>query len=126
MEWDREISHFDAPLREISIEELQEQADEVDYLTPREFAKLINVAPQQVYGWIRKGVIVDERCQCGRRVVQVSRAQATLQARKSARGEVLDTRPDRPPDEGLGPDVFEELSQTDSLQGSGNPIREEA
>lgn len=115
LEWDNEISHFAMPLRDISLEELQEQADEVDYLTPREFAKLIDVAPQQVYSWIRKGVINDERCQCGRRVVCVSVAKTTLQARKASRGEKLDTRPDRPGVSGLGSDVHENVSQADSL-----------
>jgi hypothetical protein len=81
-------------LSDISIEELQEQADEVDFLTPREFAKLVHVLPQQVYAWIRRGVLVAERCQCGRTVICVSRAQASLQARARIRGEILDTRPD--------------------------------
>src|SRR5215467_11712014 len=113
------------PLKHTTIEELQEQADEVDFLTPREFAKLIDVAPQQVYAWIRKGIIQDERCKCGRRVVQVSRAQKTLQARKSQRGEVLDTRPDKPGLSGLGVDVCEDVPQEDSLQGLDNSVREE-
>ena len=81
-------------LKETSIEELKEQADEVDYLTPREFAKLVEVLPQQVYAWIRKGVLNAEQCKCGRTVVQVSRALKTLEARARTRGEVLDTRPD--------------------------------
>jgi hypothetical protein len=94
MDWDKEISHFDAPLREISIEELQEQADEVDYLTPREYSKLISVAPQQVYQWLRKGVLKDERCQCGRRVICVSLANKTLQTRTRHKDGNVDTRPD--------------------------------
>ena len=83
-----------ASLKETSIEELKEQADAVDYLTPREFAKLIDVLPQQVYAWIRKGVLAAGQCKCGRTVVQVSRALKTLEARARVRGEVLDTRPD--------------------------------
>lgn len=82
-------------LQHISVEELQEQADQVDYLTPREFAKLINVLPQQVYGWIRRGVLVDEQCRCGRTVIQVSRAVRTLQTRAIKRGEIMDTRADQ-------------------------------
>jgi hypothetical protein len=81
-------------LSDLTIEELQEQADDVDYLTPREFAKLIHVLPQQVYGWIRRGVLEAERCTCGRTVICVSRAQATLAARARARGDILDTRAD--------------------------------
>lgn len=99
------MQHLNLPLSGITIEELEEQAQEVDYLTPRELGKLLDIAPQQVYGWIRKGVLVAERCQCGRTVVRVSRAKATLQARARQRGEILDTRPDAPGDEGHWPDL---------------------
>jgi hypothetical protein len=83
----------DPPLEGISIEELQEQADEVGFLTPREFAKLVNIAPQQVYAWIRKGVIESERCKCGRRVVEVERALAVVEERGRAKIS-LDSRSD--------------------------------
>jgi len=81
-------------LKETSLDELKEQADEVGYLTPREFAKLIGVLPQQVYAWIRKGVLSAEQCKCGRSIIQVPRALKTLEARSRVRGEALDTRPD--------------------------------
>jgi|SRR5579875_125305 len=91
-------------LKAISVEELQEQADEVDYLTPREFAKLQGVHAQQVYNWIRKGVIEAERCKCGRTVVCVSKAKAALDKKKRARGEII--RPeDDPQNVGRGSDV---------------------
>jgi excisionase family DNA binding protein len=105
MNWDKEINHLGQSLNTISVEELQEQADEVDYLTPREFAKLIGVKPQQVYMWIRKGVLEPERCQCGRTLVRVSKSKAIIQARKIARGQILDNRPDGLGNEGLGLDV---------------------
>lgn len=118
MDWDKEISHLGGnTLAEISIEELQEQADEVDYLTPREFAKLIGVKPQQIYMWLRKGVLEPERCQCGRTLVRVSRSQAILQARKVSRGEVLDTRADQQSGpEGYGLDLHNDLPQEDQIQ----------
>jgi hypothetical protein len=103
------------PLKATSVEELQEQADEVDYLTPREFAKLIGVKPQQVYAWLRKGILDAERCKCGRTILCVSKSQATLAARKIARGEVVDSRPDAPGDEGSGVDVHEDMPQKDRL-----------
>lgn len=88
-----EIPDDNASLAGITIDELQEQADEVGFLTPREFAKLIGIAPQQVYAWIRKGVIQDERCKCGRRVVEVTKAKALVEERSRARAS-LDTRSD--------------------------------
>lgn len=114
------LSEVLQPLKNTSIEELQEQADEIDFLTPREFAKLMGVKPQQVYQWIRKDVLVAERCKCGRTVVCVSKAKATLEARKISRGEVVDNRADQPGDEGFGSAVLvddvPELSQEDSIQ----------
>src|SRR6201984_283740 len=65
------LSEEAQPLKAISIEELEEQAEEVDYLTPREFAKLLGIYPQQVYNHIRKGVYEAERCKCGRVVICV-------------------------------------------------------
>jgi hypothetical protein len=81
-------------IRQTSVEELQEQADEVDYLTPIEYAKLIDVKPQQVYGWIRRGVIASEQCKCGRTIVCVSLANKVLAARRRAREGNVDVRPD--------------------------------
>jgi hypothetical protein len=83
----------DPPLAGISIDELQEQADEVGFLTPREFAKLVSIAPQQVYSWIRKGVIESERCKCGRRVVHVARAKGVVEERGRTKISI-DTRSD--------------------------------
>ena len=109
------LSEVIQPLKNTSVEELQEQADDIDYLTPREFAKLQGVKPQQVYQYIRKGVLVAERCKCGRTVICVSKAKATLEARKVQRGELVDSRPDATGDEGLGDDLHEDMSQEDTL-----------
>lgn len=82
-------------LKATSVEELKEQADEVDFLTPREFAKLRGVQPQQVYGWIRKGVIEAENCKCGRTIVCVSKSTAILNKRKRDVGQIVDPEPDK-------------------------------
>jgi hypothetical protein len=86
-------------LKSISVEELQEQADEIDFLTPREFAKLRGVRPQQVYKWIRDGVIEAERCKCSRTVVCVSKAQAVLNRRARELGNLIDPTDDPRHDE---------------------------
>lgn len=77
-------------LKSISVEELEEQAFDVDYLTPREFAKLLSVHPQQIYTWIRKGILEAERCKCGRTVLCVSKSRATLDRRNRALGRIVD------------------------------------
>lgn len=84
----RLMDEFQA-LKAISVEELQEQADEVDYLTPRELAKLLGVHPQQVYTWIRKGQLEAERCKCGRTVVCVSKTRAMLEKRQRELGKIV-------------------------------------
>jgi hypothetical protein len=67
-------------LDQTSVEELEEQAGAVDYLTPREFAKLVGIRGEQIYGYIRKGIIEPERCQCGRTVIRVSTAKEALES----------------------------------------------
>jgi hypothetical protein len=81
-------------LKAISVEELKEQAEEEDYLTPREFAKLMGVFPQQVYTWIRKGVFQAEKCKCGRTVVCVSAAQAAINKKARELGKFVDPKDD--------------------------------
>jgi hypothetical protein len=88
------VSRRVLPPRKVSQEELQEQADEIDYLTPREYAQLRGIAPQLVYYYIRNGIISDERCRCGRTVVCVSTSDKAIQTRKGARGQNVDTRSD--------------------------------
>lgn len=89
------LSEEAQPLKAISIEELEEQAEEVDYLTPREFAKLLGIYPQQVYNHIRKGVYEAERCKCGRVVVCVSKAKIALARRDRELGRYI--RPEDDP-----------------------------
>ena len=76
-------------LKSISVEELEEQAEEIDYLTPREFAKLLGIFPQQVYSHIRKGVYEAERCKCGRVVICVSKAKQALARRDRELGRYI-------------------------------------
>lgn len=52
--------------------ELQDQADEVGKLTPREYARLRGMAPQLVYYHIRQDHIELETCICGRKVIDVA------------------------------------------------------
>lgn len=71
--------------------ELEDQAQEVGKLSPREFAKLIGVAPQMVYYYIRTGKIELEYCICGRKVVDVKLATNVFESRKKG---IVDIKPD--------------------------------
>jgi hypothetical protein len=87
---------------ELSMDELLEVMEKGDledlaeqtHLTPIEYAKLRGMTPQVVYYHIRRGTIKDERCKCGRRVVEVRSADEALQAKARASGRVVDTRDD--------------------------------
>lgn len=75
-------------LKALSKTDLEEKAKKYDLLTPREFAKLIGVHPQQVYQKIRKGFFTVETCDhCGNRaLIRVSQAIAALEKRERALG----------------------------------------
>src|SRR6516164_3827613 len=79
---------------DLELFELKDQAEEVGFLTPREYAKARGMNPQLVYYYIRTGAIKDERCKCGRRVLDVRATDETLQTKAATRGRVLDTRSD--------------------------------
>jgi hypothetical protein len=85
------VSAFEPPTE---LDEIQDQADEVGKLTPREYAKLRGMSPQLVYYYIRNKVVTEERCVCGRRVVDVKAADEALAAQTRKRGSGLDTRSD--------------------------------
>lgn len=74
---------FDEP--DLELEDIAEQARIVGKLTPIEFARLNGVAPQQIYAWIRAGVLETERCICGRKVLDVVTAQEVLEMRRRKR-----------------------------------------
>jgi hypothetical protein len=82
---------------ELELYDIGEQAKTVGKLTPREYAKLHDKAPQLIYYHIRQGHIELEWCICGRRVVDVKTVDAffqTLQASKKIQGFDVDTRSD--------------------------------
>jgi hypothetical protein len=102
--------------------DLEDQAEEVGYLTPREYAKLRGMAPQLVYYYIRTGVIKDELCRCGRRVVQVSTADEALQEKARQRGGALDARSDELRAEGGQGTVLPRVQETDPVEEPGNDV----
>lgn len=60
------------------LEDLEDQVKEVGKLTPREYARLRDIAPQLVYYYIRNKVIELEYCVCGRRVIDVKTTDEIL------------------------------------------------
>jgi hypothetical protein len=59
---------------DMELDDIQEQADEIGYLTPREYAKLNGLNPQLVYYYIRTKKIEVEHCKCGRKVIHIEAA----------------------------------------------------
>lgn len=57
--------------------ELDELSD-MEKLTPREFARLVDMSPQLVYYHIRAGHLTTEVCICGRKVLDVALARKVL------------------------------------------------
>lgn len=43
-------------------------------LSPRDYGKLRGMAPQLVYYHLRQGHLDEERCECGRKVIDVKKA----------------------------------------------------
>ena len=56
--------------------EIEDQAETVGKLTPREYAKIRHMQPQLVYYHIRNGHFDLELCVCGRKVVDVAKTDA--------------------------------------------------
>jgi hypothetical protein len=86
---DDDIIESEADLERL---ELVDQAEEVGFLTPREYAKLHGMQPQLVYYYIRTKQLEVELCKCGRKVIDVVKAD-TLFASKKKTG-IVDTRSD--------------------------------
>lgn len=63
--------NMDEVARQIELDELSDAR----LLTPRDFAKLIGVAPQLVYYYIRTKKLDIEVCDCGRKCVVVADAR---------------------------------------------------
>jgi hypothetical protein len=70
---------------ELELEDIAEQAEEVGKLSPREYAKLRKITPQLVYYYLRTGKIKEERCICGRKVIDVATADSYLASQQEAR-----------------------------------------
>lgn len=56
---------------EFELMELEDQAQEVGKLSPREYGKLRGISPQLVYYYIRNKQLDIELCICGRKVIDV-------------------------------------------------------
>lgn len=71
--------------------ELEDQAQEVGFLTPREYAKLRGMQPQLVYYYIRTKQIEPELCKCGRKIISVEQTDKLFASKKKG---IVDTRSD--------------------------------
>lgn len=64
-------------------------------LTPIDYAKLRRVRPQLIYYHIRNGHLEIEYCGCGRKTLDVAKADAYFQEKARERRGVVDTRADQ-------------------------------
>jgi predicted site-specific integrase-resolvase len=78
----------DELIQQMMDDELRDQMELLGKMTPREFAKLKGMAPQQIYYYIRAGKIEVEKCICGRHVIDTEKANTFLTSRKQ-RGQIL-------------------------------------
>lgn len=68
----------------------RDELQDAEWLKPRDFAKVIGVAPQLVYYYIRNGRIESQQCLCGNKVINRKQAQHVF----DTRGSVLNKEPD--------------------------------
>ena len=61
----------------------RDELEGAEKLSPREYGKLRGIQPQLVYYHLRENHIKDERCVCGRRVIDVAAADEFFGARKT-------------------------------------------
>lgn len=101
--------------------DIADQAVQVGFLTPREYAKLKGMSPQLVYYYIRNKVIETEQCRCGRTILSVVQADEALAEKARQRGKVLDTRPDDERDDRQGSDL-QEMSPSDLMEEPDDDI----
>jgi hypothetical protein len=62
--------NMDELMKQMELDDL----DGVTKLSPRDYGKLRGISPQLVYYHIREGRIDKERCECGRSVIDVDKA----------------------------------------------------
>jgi len=72
----KSTNNIDDLMRQIELDDLEDEATEVKKLTPIDYAKLRGMRPQQVYYNLKKhkDLLQSERCSCGRRVIDVEQA----------------------------------------------------
>jgi predicted site-specific integrase-resolvase len=79
---------------DLELLDIKEQAEEVGFLTPREYAKIRGIAPQMVYYHIRNKRIEVEHCRCGRKIINVEEADKVFESRKR-KTDTVDKRSDQ-------------------------------
>lgn len=80
--------------KDMELLDIEDQAATVGKLSPSEYAKLRGLAPQLVYYYLRTSVLKEERCACGRKVIDVLASDEALQTQKNKRGGI-DKRSDQ-------------------------------
>jgi hypothetical protein len=68
--------NIDELFAQMEADDLADQAEVSDLLTPVDYARLRDRRPQLVYYYIRTGRLDIERCNCGRKCINVNKADA--------------------------------------------------
>jgi hypothetical protein len=73
---------------EFELLDIVDQAETIGKLTPREYAKIRNMAPQLVYYHLRNKHIELELCICGRKVIDVKKTDDYFERLRGDKREV--------------------------------------
>jgi len=82
------MSSIDDFFKQIEDDERADRAELESKLTPIDYGKLRGIAPQRVYQKIRNGKLEIERCLCGRKVIDVAKADESFGFEADSRSEV--------------------------------------
>lgn len=71
---DETVYSTDELMRQMELDELEDRAETITKLSPREYGKMRGIAPQLVYYHMRNGKIKKEQCICGKTVIDIDAA----------------------------------------------------
>jgi hypothetical protein len=76
------MANHDELMRQMEDDEFNDKASHLTKMSPMEYARARNMQAQLVYYYIRTGKIADEKCICGRRVIDIKEADAFFRSKE--------------------------------------------
>jgi hypothetical protein len=74
------VGNIDDVIRQMQQDELEDQAEHVTKMTPRDYARARRITPQLIYYYLRTNKLKQAYCECGRLVVDIAEADALFAA----------------------------------------------